>query len=79
MARPRPRVDGKPSPSVSERGDKSRAPSMARVVPLPLAQNALEAKRKLEGSFRSKAAKRLMGTTGEMYRKTDADAGGEGY
>ena len=51
---------------------------MARMVPLPLAQNALEAKRKLEGSFRSKAAKRMMGTTGEMYRRTDADAGGGG-
>ena len=60
MARPRPRIAGKPSPSIAESKGKSAAEATARVVPQPLARNSLAAKRKLEGSHRSKAAERLM-------------------
>lgn len=66
MARPRPRVEGKPAPSVSERGGRSSASPSARVVPVPLSKNSLDAKRKIEGSFRSKAAQRLMSEKEEI-------------
>ena len=76
MGRPRPRVLGKPNPSVSSEAVQN-PDQQIRVVPAALSRGAMAAKKRIEGNVRSQAAKRmLMSTTKKIYRKTDADEGG---
>ena len=74
MNRPRPHVEGKARESVRARDIKSKAPESARVVPKSMTKGAAEAKRRLEMATRSKAAHRLLSTTGELYRKNNESA-----
>lgn len=56
MSRPRPRVEGKGNPAVTAKGAKSQAPKEARVVPKELTEGSEEAKKRLEASYRARAA-----------------------